>query len=142
MRDDVAVVIFAGGEGRRLGGGKPLTLLDGERLIDRALRHAAQWSDLVAVVVRDPAQVAPLDVRVITDEPEIPGPLAGLASALRFGEKATANSLSRFLRTCHSFRLICSIAFFTRLVISAARWRAAEDICIRFADCGEHPLSK
>jgi len=84
MSDDVAVVILAGGEGKRIGGGKPLRRLAGERLIDRALRTARTWSDLVAVAVRDPAQVDWLNAPIITDEPAIGGPLAGLAAALRF----------------------------------------------------------
>ena len=48
------MVILAGGEGSRIGGGKPLMRLAGERLIDRALRTARGWSDLIAVAVRDP----------------------------------------------------------------------------------------
>src|SRR4051794_40722500 len=89
MRSDVAVVILAGGEGSRIGGAKPLRQFAGERLIDHALRYAQQWSDTVAVAVRDPAQVAPLDAPIITDEPNVPGPLAGLISALRFGARAS-----------------------------------------------------
>ena len=84
MRHDVAVVILAGGEGSRIGGGKPLKRLAGERLIDRALRTAASWSDQIAVAVRDPRQVEWVNASVITDEPEIGGPLAGLVAALRF----------------------------------------------------------
>ena len=82
------MVVLAGGEGRRIGGRKPLLMLAGERLIDRALRQARTWSDLVAVAARDPAQVEPLDTPIIRDDPQIAGPLAGLASALRFGAQA------------------------------------------------------
>jgi molybdopterin-guanine dinucleotide biosynthesis protein A len=85
MRNDIAVVILAGGEGSRLGGAKPLRPFAGERLIDRALQPAAGWSDLVAVAVRDPAQVEPVDVPMIADVPDIEGPLGGLAAALHFG---------------------------------------------------------
>ena len=84
MRHDVAVIVLAGGEGVRIGGGKPLKTLAGERLIDRALRTAASWSDQIAVAVRDPAQVEWVNAPVVTDEPEIGGPLAGLVAALRF----------------------------------------------------------
>jgi molybdopterin-guanine dinucleotide biosynthesis protein A len=83
MSSEVAVVILAGGEGRRIGGGKPLKKFAGERLIDRALRHARQWSDIVVVAVRDPAQVAPLEARLIVDA-DVPGPLGGLMSGLAF----------------------------------------------------------
>jgi molybdopterin-guanine dinucleotide biosynthesis protein A len=81
---EVAIVILAGGEGSRLGGGKPLRQFAGERLIDRALRQAAGWSDLVAIAARNPSQVEPVNAAVIVDAPEIDGPLGGLAAALRF----------------------------------------------------------
>jgi len=82
---DVAVVVLAGGEGRRIGGEKPRRELAGERLIDRALGNARRWSDLVAVAVRDRAQVEPIDAMLVADQPDVAGPLAGLISALRFG---------------------------------------------------------
>lgn len=76
------VVILAGGEGRRIGGGKPLRLLDGRSLLDHALSAAQAWSDRIAAGVRDPAQAGRADVTLIADVPDIPGPLAGLAAAL------------------------------------------------------------
>lgn len=85
MSDSVAVVIFAGGTGSRLGGGKPLRKLAGIRLIDRALLNACRWSDVVAVSLREEGQVEPVDAQVLADEPDIAGPLAALVSALRFG---------------------------------------------------------
>ena len=90
MTRDVAVVILAGGAGTRIGGSKPLRRLAGERLIDRALRLARSWSDIVAVAVRDAIQIQPIDAPVIIDQPGIVGPLAGLAAALRFGSEAGA----------------------------------------------------
>jgi molybdopterin-guanine dinucleotide biosynthesis protein A len=84
MSKDLAVVILAGGQGRRMGGDKPARLLGGERLIDRALRLARGWSDGVAVALRERAQATPGGVPAILDDPAIDGPLAGLASALRF----------------------------------------------------------
>lgn len=80
----LAVVILAGGDGQRIGGGKPLKLFGGERLIDRAVRMAREWCDVVAIAVRDPLQVEPIDAPVIPDESGIPGPLAGLAAGLKF----------------------------------------------------------
>jgi molybdopterin-guanine dinucleotide biosynthesis protein A len=88
MSREIAVVILAGGEGRRIGGAKPLRTLAGERLIDRALRLARGWSDIVAVAVRDPAQVEPLDAILVEDDQTVPGPLGGLITALRFAQQA------------------------------------------------------
>lgn len=87
MSSEVAVVILAGGEGRRIGGGKPLLLLGGERLIDRALRQARRWSHCVAIGVRASTQVQPIDAILLADEPDLEGPLAGLIAALKFGHQ-------------------------------------------------------
>lgn len=83
MRSDVAVVVLAGGEGKRIGGGKPSKQLGGERLIDCALRLARSWSDTVAVAVRDPSQLADVQADLILDE-DVPGPLGGLISGMKF----------------------------------------------------------
>lgn len=76
------VVILAGGEGRRMGGGKPQRLLGGCSLLDHALMTARRWSACIAVCVRSPGQVIPDTTRILLDAPDIAGPLAGLASAL------------------------------------------------------------
>ena len=80
----IAVVILAGGMGRRIGGQKPLRTLGGERLIDRAQAQAAEWSEIVAVAVRSIGQVEGNALACIRDVDEIEGPLAGLAAALCF----------------------------------------------------------
>ena len=77
------VVIFAGGEGRRIGGGKPLRTLGGKRLIDRAVLAARLWSDDVRLAVREPEQVRDLGLPILVDDPSMSGPLAGLESALQ-----------------------------------------------------------
>lgn len=79
----IAAVILAGGDGRRIGGGKPRKRLAGERLIDIALRQARQWSTTVAVALRDAGQLA-VEAEVVLDEPQVAGPLAGLIAAGRF----------------------------------------------------------
>ena len=71
------IVILAGGEGRRIGGGKPQLLLGGETLLDRALRQARSWSGEVLVAARDGGD--------LQDDPTIEGPLGGVAAALALG---------------------------------------------------------
>jgi molybdopterin-guanine dinucleotide biosynthesis protein A len=93
MSPVLAVVILAGGEGRRMGGSKPLAMLGGERLIERALRHARCWSELVAVSVRSADQLAGLDAPLLPDEPSAAGPLGGLIAALRFAETSGCDFL-------------------------------------------------
>lgn len=77
----IAVVILAGGEGSRMGGGKPFRLLGDRPLIDRALEMARGWSDDVAISARN--QDLDRAAEVLPDL-EGQGPIAGLASALRF----------------------------------------------------------
>ena len=71
------IVILAGGEGRRIGGGKPGRMLGAETLLARALRRARDWSDDVLVAAREGGD--------ITDDPAIEGPLGGIAAALALG---------------------------------------------------------
>lgn len=80
----MAAVILAGGQGKRIGGNKPLRMLGGVTFLDRALDYASAVSSLVAVAVRDARQVGDAGLPVILDEAAIGGPLAGLVSALRF----------------------------------------------------------
>ncbi len=93
MTPDLAVVVLAGGEGRRMGGGKPLRLVGGRSLISIALDKARSWSSLVAVAVRSSDQVGPVEASVIFDSRRVAGPLAGLAAALAFASRASASRL-------------------------------------------------
>ena len=79
----LAVVILAGGEGLRIGGGKPLRRLGGRRLIDHALDLAGRLSPHVAVSVRAGARLPDVAAAQIEDEQADWGPLAGLDVALR-----------------------------------------------------------
>ena len=78
-----AIVLLAGGVGRRIGGGKPRRRLGGEALIEHVLAHARLWSDAVAVVVRPAAGEVAAEATILFDDPGIEGPLGGLATALR-----------------------------------------------------------
>ena len=79
----LAVVILAGGEGLRIGGGKPLRRIGGRRLIDHALDFAGQLSPHVAVAVRAGARLPGVTAAQIEDAQADWGPLAGLDAALR-----------------------------------------------------------
>lgn len=83
----LAVIILAGGEGSRIGGNKPLRVLAGKTLLDRAIERARSWSNEVAIAVRRADEVEARDVRLLCDPPGVEGPLAGLASALRLGRE-------------------------------------------------------
>ena len=82
----LAVVILAGGEGLRIGGGKPLRQLGGRRLIDHALDFAGRLSPHVAVSVRAGARLPGVTADQIEDEQGDWGPLAGLDAALRHAD--------------------------------------------------------
>ena len=78
-----AAVILAAGSGRRMGGPKALLVLDGETLLQRALRlaGAAGCAPLVAVVGDwDPGPLPP-EVHLVCN----PNTAEGMASSLRLG---------------------------------------------------------
>jgi molybdopterin-guanine dinucleotide biosynthesis protein A len=89
----IPVVILAGGEGRRIGGEKPLRRLGGERLIDRAAAAAKIWSDVVAVAVRDERQADGCGLPLLFDAGGVEGPLAGLVAGLRFAGEAACEGV-------------------------------------------------
>ena len=93
MTPGLLVVVLAGGDGRRMGGGKPLRLFRGRTLIARALDRALSWSLQVAVAVRSPDQVGPVAAPLVLDTPGVEGPLAGLSAALSFARELGASRL-------------------------------------------------
>jgi molybdopterin-guanine dinucleotide biosynthesis protein A len=87
MSNEIAVVILAGGEARRMGGVKALRVWRGRPLIDHMLTLAKSYSDCVAVAVKDAEQVGDAGVPLIFDAPLVAGPLGGLAAALNFARE-------------------------------------------------------
>jgi molybdenum cofactor guanylyltransferase len=83
-----ACVVLAGGEGRRMGGSKPLRRLGTTTLILHAIELARRYGEPVAVAVRDPSQVGEVGARLLVDNPDMAGPLAGLASALAYAARS------------------------------------------------------
>ncbi|MFN3582657.1 DUF454 family protein [Phenylobacterium sp.] len=87
-------VVLAGGEGRRMGGAKPLRRYGRATLLAHALTLARRWSPRVAVAVREPSQAGEeVDAPLILDDPAVPGPAAGLAAAFGFARSQGATRL-------------------------------------------------
>lgn len=83
MSDLTTVVVLAGGDGRRMGGGKPLCAFGQTTLVGHAVSLARRWSRSVAVSVRSADQVAgATGATLVFDDPAIQGPAAGLSAAL------------------------------------------------------------
>jgi molybdopterin-guanine dinucleotide biosynthesis protein A len=86
-----AIVIAAGGEARRMGGGKPLRSLAGMRLIDRALTFARRQGGPVAVAAN--ASLPGVDVAHLPDQTPGIGPISALASGMDFAAAQGCDTL-------------------------------------------------
>ncbi len=76
-------VVLAGGEGRRLGGGKATMDLGGEALVCRSVDILNQVCRRVVVAGRPEAALPPhLGAEVVYDKPGWAGPVAGIAAGL------------------------------------------------------------
>lgn len=81
-------VVLAGGDGRRMGGSKPLRRLGATTLVANALALAHGYCRTVAVAVRHPDQLAgAADAALLIDLPGLEGPLGGLAAALEYARR-------------------------------------------------------
>jgi molybdopterin-guanine dinucleotide biosynthesis protein A len=93
MDRDVAGIILAGGQSRRMGGGdKPLLSLGKDRLIDRvAARLNPQVATLGLSANGDPARFAAMGLPVLEDTvPGHAGPLAGILTGLEWAASQTS----------------------------------------------------
>lgn len=83
-----AIIIAAGGEGRRMGGAKPQAVLAGQSLLSHAIGWATRHSDACAIAVRDAAQISAshheAGLPLLMDAAPGLGPVSALASAMRF----------------------------------------------------------
>ncbi|MDZ4373128.1 MAG: NTP transferase domain-containing protein, partial [Phenylobacterium sp.] len=115
MTERLAVVVLAGGAGSRMGGAKPRRRLGRTTLIGHALDLAHAYGRQVAVAVRDEGQVAgAVTARLLLDDPDIEGPMAGLASALGFARETGADWVLTL--PCDSPRLPPDFAVLGRVV--------------------------
>ncbi len=85
--DPPLIVIAAGGDGSRIGGGKPARLLGGQRLIDRMVAWAMRHSDAVALAVREGTGDWGMGLPVLIDAHTGIGPISALASAMQEGHR-------------------------------------------------------
>lgn len=92
-RFGIVVAVLAGGDGSRIGGGKPLIKLGGKTLVERAYDRALGWSSASVVAIRCPEQIGPCQLPWIADASGIEGPLAGLAAALEWASRQGADAL-------------------------------------------------
>eukprot|EP01037_Dinobryon_pediforme_P009506 gene9506-9586_t len=85
MKSDLpCIIVLAGGEGRRIGGQKPDTLLQGRPLIDHILHRLAAQGRVA--ISGDSQLAARLSLPFIADEGEHGGPLSGILSGLHWAE--------------------------------------------------------
>lgn len=85
-------VVLAGGDGRRMGGSKPLRRLGTTTLVAHAVTLARGYCATLAVSVRTPDQLAgAVDVDLVFDVPGLEGPLGGLAAGLAFAGSRGVN---------------------------------------------------
>lgn len=89
----IAIAVLAGGEGSRIGGGKPLIRLGGTTLIEQAFERAHSWSNLAVVAIRSTDQLGFRPLPWIVDAPGIAGPLAGLIASLGWASEQGSNVL-------------------------------------------------
>lgn len=82
----IGAVIIAGGDGRRIGGNKPVRRLAGRSLLEHVLAQVRAWNLPCAVAVRDPSQADLAAGLPLLIDREGEGPIAGIASALRHAE--------------------------------------------------------
>jgi CTP:molybdopterin cytidylyltransferase MocA len=81
-----AGVVLAAGEGARFGGPKAVVVLDGERLVDRAVRTLREGGCEHVLVVEGAAALAPVDAELVTND----GWQEGMGSSLRVALSALA----------------------------------------------------
>lgn len=79
----MAGIVLAGGQSRRMGRDKALLKVDGETLLDRAIRTMGETARPVFVVADEPNRYRLSDATVVGDEYPGAGPLGGIVTGLR-----------------------------------------------------------
>jgi FdhD protein len=128
--EDVAGVILAGGESRRMGRNKALLDVDGSPIITRIYRMLAHLFHEVIVVTNTPLDYDFLPCRKVPDLYPGCGSVAGLHSALSHS------------RTAYSFVTACDMPFLDPTIIRSLCDTRLEgyDAVIPFSAGGQEPL--
>lgn len=107
VMEQIAGVILAGGRSRRMGGDKPLRMLNGKPLIAHVVERLREQAAPIALNANgDPARFATFGLSIVPDEwPDFAGPLAGVLAGLRWAAKVTPHA--RFIVTA-----ACDTPFF------------------------------
>lgn len=87
-----AVLVLAGGEGTRMGGGKPQRQLAGRALLRHALDRARGYGAPIAIGARSANQVTE-SAECVLDDAEIAGPLASLSAGFAWASRICADYL-------------------------------------------------
>lgn len=131
---DIAGCILAGGQSRRMGEDKARLVLDGSRLLDRAIeRLRPQVASLIINVHEDRGDLGSYGLPVVPDpEGNHLGPLAGILAALRW---AIENNIA-WIAT-----IAVDTPFFPRdLVVKLADAMAEKDMAVARSGDRLHPV--
>lgn len=91
---NLAVLILAGGEGKRMGGAKPERTLGGRRLIDHAIDAARRHGEQVVIGLRAADQISAVDdFECVIDQSGIEGPVSSLAAGIAWAKQRGARCL-------------------------------------------------
>ncbi len=85
----IAGLLLAGGDGRRIGGGKAARMLAGRPLLDHVRAFAEPRCDMLFLSVRD--EVSDTGLPLVRDAPGLAGPMAGIIAGLDAAAKAGAS---------------------------------------------------
>lgn len=131
-RECITGLILAGGKGSRMNGqDKGLVPFDGRPLVEHVLeRIRPQCADLVLSVNRNEEVYSRYGYRLVVDEDKnFPGPLAGIAAALRVIDTefmVVAPCDSPFLPMDYAQRLLEGLLRHPQAMVSAARTQGHE----------------
>lgn len=123
----IAGIVLAGGEGRRIGGGKPFVALGGRPLLAHVVERITPQLSSLALSIRAPdPRYAAFGLPLIEDRADVEGPLAGLRTGLEWAAAEGADWLltaptdTPFLPADLVARLAAAAGAQTEVVVAAS----------------------